>query len=462
MERSGDTLVLSLAGLLGGKQVDTGVIDRALASLCAAFDFDGGLIYELDQYNHQHLKERCLRQELTLRGSFPIDAVDAAYRSYLAQETFVWLERGQKSSAAEKALLELFAAQSLVVASVVDETLQIYGLLVFVQQSARPVPPAGTQQLLKTVLSMFGRYIGVRVYQNKLTFAKNSLESILDNTGIDIYVNDFHTHDILYANRSMAAPYGGISQFLGRKCWEVLFPGQGGPCSFCPQQKLIDENGEPTKIYSWDYQRPFDGSWFRVFSAAFRWVDGRLAHVVSSADITDNKRNEALVEYLANYDSLTNLPNRRMLVKECERRIDKTQDGDEGYLLFFDIDGFKKINDTFGHEAGDEFLVQLGQFFSGIPLLHDAIYRNGGDEFIAIIDGDKTEANIRNLASFIHHRFAQPWRLKRGEAFCNVSIGVARYPEDGRTAEELLLKADQAMYKVKKAGGKGVLFGYEL
>jgi hypothetical protein len=92
MVQSGDTLVLSLAELLGGKQVDTGVIDRALAELCSAFDFDGGLIYELDQYNHLHLKERCLRKELPLRGSFPIDAVDAAYRSYLAQETFVWLE----------------------------------------------------------------------------------------------------------------------------------------------------------------------------------------------------------------------------------------------------------------------------------------------------------------------------------------------------------------------------------
>ena len=136
MVQSGDTLVLSLAELLGGKQVDTGVIDRALAELCSAFDFDGGLIYELDQYNHLHLKERCLRKELPLRGSFPIDAVDAAYRSYLAQETFVWLEGGQKNSTAENALLELFAAQSLVVASVVDETLQIYGLLVFVQQSA--------------------------------------------------------------------------------------------------------------------------------------------------------------------------------------------------------------------------------------------------------------------------------------------------------------------------------------
>ena len=78
MVQSGDTLVLSLAELLGGKQVDTGVIDRALAELCSAFDFDGGLIYELDQYNHLHLKERCLRKELPLRGSFPIDAVDAA------------------------------------------------------------------------------------------------------------------------------------------------------------------------------------------------------------------------------------------------------------------------------------------------------------------------------------------------------------------------------------------------
>ena len=62
MVQSGDTLVLSLAELLGGKQVDTGVIDRALAELCSAFDFDGGLIYELDQYNHLHLKERCLPQ----------------------------------------------------------------------------------------------------------------------------------------------------------------------------------------------------------------------------------------------------------------------------------------------------------------------------------------------------------------------------------------------------------------
>ena len=93
-------------------------------------------------------------------------------------------------------MLELFAAQSLVVASVVDETLQIYGLLVFVQQSARPVPPAGTQQLLKTVLSMFGRYMGCGVYQNKLTFCQKFAGKHLDNTEYRVFMST--TYDILY------------------------------------------------------------------------------------------------------------------------------------------------------------------------------------------------------------------------------------------------------------------------
>ncbi|MEA5003896.1 MAG: GGDEF domain-containing protein, partial [Christensenella sp.] len=253
-------------------------------------------------------------------------------------------------------------------------------------------------------------------------------------------------------------------QFMGqKKCWEALFPGQIGPCDFCPQEKLIDEQGAPTKVYSWDYQRPFDGSWFRVFSAAFVWVDGRLAHVVSSADITENKRNEAMIEKLANYDQLTGLPNRRMLIRECEGRIDKATATEQGYLLFFDIDGFKAINDNFGHDEGDEFLIQLGKFFSSIPMIGDSIYRNGGDEFVAVLGGEAiTKANIRSLVGFIHERFKKPWKLKTGEIYCSASIGVSCYPEDGTTAEELLKKADMAMYQVKKAGGKGMCFGYEI
>ncbi|MCD8359321.1 MAG: hypothetical protein LUC29_00390, partial [Acidaminococcaceae bacterium] len=209
MEETGAKLILALAELLGAKQVETDVIDRALDMISSEFAFDGGLVYELDQYNVLHLKEHSLRSGFTYQLSFDLDDIDADYRSYLAQEIFVLLEQGQSNTAAEEALLQLFAARSLVVGSVVDENLQIYGLLVFVRQTVRPLT-AAEHRLLTTVLPMFGRYLGVRVYRNRLAFASNSLESILDNTGIDIYVNDFYNHDILYANKSMAATYGVI------------------------------------------------------------------------------------------------------------------------------------------------------------------------------------------------------------------------------------------------------------
>ena len=82
----------------------------------------------------------------------------------------------------------------------------------------------------------------------------------MNNMGVDIYVNSFDSHDMLYANRSMVEPYGGIEHFWGKKCWEALYSDKTGECEFCPKRHLIDENGHPTKVYSWDYQRPFDNS----------------------------------------------------------------------------------------------------------------------------------------------------------------------------------------------------------
>lgn len=165
---------------------------------------------------------------------------------------------------------------------------------------------------------------------------------------------------------------------------------------------------------------------------------------------------------MANYDVLTGLPNRRMLLEECKNRIDNAKEDEQGYVIFFDIDGFKVINDNYGHDAGDEFLVKLGDFFSSIPLLKNSVYRNGGDEFVAVIGGDITKDNICNLVSFIHKRFKEPWNLKNGSVYCNTSVGIACYPEDGNNAEELINKADQAMYQIKKSGGAGICFGYQL
>ena len=463
MAESCEMLLSKIAALLAGNQFHTEAVCKSLKMICDSFSFASGAVYEADHSECFHLLENVASDPKAFPQSFSVNELTAEQHSYLTQKTVTYITHNEKNTLCETSLLTMFAANSLAIAPITDESLCIYGLIVFVNTALEERLTEAAAETLDVLLPMLVRYADVRMYQHMLSRAQASLENILDNTGIDIYVNDFYTHDILYVNKSMAEPYGGQEQFFGRKCWEVLFPGQNGPCDFCPQEYLIDDQGEPTKVYTWDYQRPFDGSWFRVFSAAFHWVDGRMAHVVSSADITDNKEKEALIQYMANYDSLTNLPNRRMLVNDCKKRIDLATETEKGYLLFFDIDGFKKVNDSYGHDAGDELLILLGKFFSGIPLLKDSIYRNGGDEFVAIIGGESiTKENILNLTRFILARFTKPWKLKAGDIFCNTSIGVACFPEDGRTAEELLRKADMSMYQTKKSGGGGVCFGYQL
>ena len=435
--------------MIGEKEVNSHTVHKIIQFICHEFNFDVGCVYDVNQYHEVLLHEYEALPQFALKDKFNLEILSK----------YSFFKEGQLHIYDNQELLDYFMVSSLCILPFYDDVNQIFGFILFANTKEID---RDNSELLEMFMKLFVKYMSIRMYQNKVEFVKNSLQSIIDNTGIDIYVNDFHTHEVLYVNKSMAAPYGGVEEFMKHKCWETLFPGQKGPCEFCPEKQILDENGEPTKIYTWDYQRAFDGSWFRVFSAAFQWLDGRIAHVVSSANITDNKKNEEKIQYLANYDSLTNLPNRRMLISECDRRINQTSEGDQGYILFFDIDGFKLINDNYGHDAGDDFLIQLGSFFLSIPLLENAIYRNGGDEFIAIIDGDKTEVNIRSLAQFILKRFEKPWNLKAGDVYCNISIGVARYPEDGKTSEELLHIADKAMYQVKKNGGANILFGYEL
>lgn len=461
-ETAKDDLLRNLATMLIAKTVKKEIVEQALELLCTNFSFDIAITYEIDQCNILNLQEEWNETDYEVPKSFGINQFSTGCRVVLSRQTIYSVSENQEQDLISEELFDKFPGSSLLISSLTDDKERICGLIVFISKNEKKNFTSKESLDLEIMLSMLGKYISLRMYQSKVVFARKSLERVLDNTGIDIYVNDFETHDILYVNKSMAAPYGGVSEFVGQKCWKVLFPGQTGPCDFCPQKNIIDESGIPTRVYTWDYQRPFDGSWFRVFSAAFRWIDGRMAHVVSSANITDNKKNEELIHYMAHYDALTKLPNRRMLVKECEKRINQANAEDQAFILFFDIDRFKAINDTFGHDAGDEFLIKLGEFFNSIPLLKDAIYRNGGDEFVAIINGSVTKDNIRSLVRFIHDRFKNCWELEKGKIYCNASVGVACYPEDGDTAEILLNIADQAMYKVKKAGGGSICFGYQL
>jgi diguanylate cyclase (GGDEF)-like protein len=297
----------------------------------------------------------------------------------------------------------------------------------------------------------------MRVYQKRLEYAYSSLRNVIDKAGVDIYVNDFHTHELLFINESLASPLGGVEKLQGMPCWKALYPAKTTECEFCPKDKLIDDNGNPTRGYSWDLQRPSDGAWFRMVNSAIRWVDGRLAHVVSSIDITENKYNEMLVRRLAECDPLTSLPNRGKLLDDLDRAlITLEKENSQGYLIFIDLDDFKKINDTHGHLEGDVLLRQVSHFLQSESPVLGMSYRYGGDEFVIIAE-NKSGEDLEKIQDLLLSRFNREWRINDHAVYCGLSVGAVRIPLEGKKADELIHAADMAMYEVKKGGKHGFL-----
>ncbi len=171
--------------------------------------------------------------------------------------------------------------------------------------------------------------------------------------------------------------------------------------------------------------------------------------------------NEALIgekekiRHMAYHDSLTNLPNGVYFNDYLNRQI---QNADRiGMLLavlFIDLDGFKMINDTLGHAAGDELLVSVAHRLGGVLRKSDFVARIGGDEFIILVNNAENVGGIQIIANKILKKLAEPFTVSGQECFISASIGISQYPIDGSSAEELTKNADLAMYKAKD-GGKG-------
>lgn len=354
--------------------------------------------------------------------------------------------RDGHSSLQEK-LAKLFHANLLIIVPVTNRHSKVIAFVGFVDRRGPEISDEEVR-MAYAVLSALANHTKIKLYQFRAESAQKSLEDVLDNMGVDVYVNDFSTHEILFTNRTMAEPYGGKEKLRGQMCWKVIYEGKTEECEFCPKNKLLDEKGNPTKLYSWDNRRPSDGTWFRVFSGAFHWTDGRLAHVVTSVDITENKRNEELVRKMAEMDVLTRLSNRRKLLADCEEMLQKQQNG---YMIFFDLDGFKGVNDTYGHRVGDMLLVNVGEEMQAFGLTSGHTYRNGGDEFVVLCPGLSLE-DILEIIAYMKDRFGRPKLLSGATITCKASIGVAGYPEDASTTDGLLHASDDAMYAAKHTG----------
>ena len=170
-----------------------------------------------------------------------------------------------------------------------------------------------------------------------------------------------------------------------------------------------------------------------------------------SVAITNIQRSEILFQK-AHFDELTGLINRHAFQEKLREHISRSWRGEQGAVLFIDLDGFKKVNDTEGHKAGDRLLVIIAERLTGCLREVDTIARMGGDEFAVIVPGCDDEKSISHLCERIIGSAIQPVVVDRMEHTIGASIGVAVFPDDGQKVDELIMKADSAMYRAKEAG----------
>ncbi|WP_448563915.1 EAL domain-containing protein [Thalassotalea ganghwensis] len=183
---------------------------------------------------------------------------------------------------------------------------------------------------------------------------------------------------------------------------------------------------------------------------------GNISHFVGVfSDITKRKETEAELRKLANSDTLTGLPNRSYF-QANQLRLVKSKIPHA--LLVFDLDNFKKVNDSMGHEMGDLLLCKVAQRIRHVGRSHDTVYRLGGDEFSIIVENTNDIHTITTIAKQILKTIAEPLKLRNQEVVLYSSIGIVLYPEDGANPHELLKNADTAMYHAKHAGGNRYQF----
>lgn len=198
------------------------------------------------------------------------------------------------------------------------------------------------------------------------------------------------------------------------------------------------------------------GEWLNVESTVNRHQGGLI---LNSRDVTERVRLQAQLQHSAEHDPLTDLPNRALFTRRVRQALTGRRAGDHSTaVLFIDLDGFKAVNDTIGHQAGDELLVEAAHRLQDAVRAGDTAARLGGDEFAALILGDGSrdrsarEYQVHEIAERLRSTLSQPYRIAGSEVRVAASIGVA-FADPGITPSDLMRNADLAMYRAK-AGGK--------
>ncbi|MEU5714413.1 EAL domain-containing protein [Streptomyces sp. NPDC020403] len=290
----------------------------------------------------------------------------------------------------------------------------------------------------------------------ELAQKENHFRSLVQGSS-DVIMIAAPTGVLRYVSPAAAGVYGRAAEDLvGTELSSLIHPADlGGVVHELRRFLAAPAEEEPTTRIECRFGSG-TGDWLHVESTVNRHQGGLL---LNSRDVTERVRLQAQLQHNAEHDPLTDLPNRALFTARVGQALAGRRAGDPGTaVLFIDLDGFKAVNDSIGHQAGDELLVQAARRLQDSVRDTDTAARLGGDEFAALILGDGTrdqaarEDQVHEIAERLRLTLSEPYRIGGGEVRVAASIGVA-FAEPSITPKDLMRNADLAMYRAK-AGGK--------
>jgi len=295
----------------------------------------------------------------------------------------------------------------------------------------------------------------VNIFEKELNSANMLRNSMLDMVDVAILTTDYEGI-IVDANTVMLNMFGyNYDELVGLSVHNLV------PPHLREQHKMHVKRfvqsdlhslrmGERAEIVG--YRK--DGTYFSAEASINKAaINGDNLLVATMIDITKNKEHEERLQWQATHDPLTSLANRKLIRERLNSALERSKaNGNNVALLFIDIDNFKLINDTFGHEAGDELLIRVGKLLTEVAGAGDIIGRLGGDEFVIISEKFKDTEVISTLAKNVNHKLRQPIIFKEQEVYTTVSIGVVIGHGNTHFADDMIRDSDAAMYLTKRHG----------
>ncbi|EWS97047.1 diguanylate phosphodiesterase [Pseudoalteromonas sp. SCSIO_11900] len=283
--------------------------------------------------------------------------------------------------------------------------------------------------------------------EDRLNLFAKCVESLTD--ALAIYDKDFRLVDI---NPSFLTLFGGVREQYLKKEFHLAGYDKSYIESIKNTVRKHEHIQEEVKLRNSDHALlPFEISIDEIKNAQNQITN----YVVVYSDLTERKKTESELNNLSNRDRTTSLPNRNLFFSDLQKLAKQHS---HHALLVFDLDNFKKINDSLGHQLGDSLLAKLAMRLNKLTRENDVFYRLGGDEFALVMSNTNDILTITRMAKQFLAAIATPFKMAGHELAITSSVGIVLFPEDGNTPEILLKNADTAMYHAKKKGNSYLFF----